>query len=865
MIHRSFTKLIIGIALGVIPTFWFLQKSPHFNRVAFQKVINLVEEATNTKIVFKNTSLNLLTGTLNFGSVIIKSNRSKNLIFTCKNGKLTAFKNGKFSLKTLGIHLSVNNSEVHINSVLKNKNEILLALKDIFSATKPHPLKPHFITIRNTKIYNHEPTKKPIILELPGKILFYKDQNTCWHGAFDVRRGSISKDDPSIHRTLITNIRGKIKFHEYDFNQGLLVKTKLTAQAPALSDSKCFFNGMWSTAKTNFKLYNKTKKLDVVLKHTTRENLKITGRVPLEITNSSLKNKIEFDKDDVCLLEYADKLLNINFDCKNQLSSITGSHEWSCLKITNKQKITFAPFFIKPNDLFISAPIAQNSNGTYKIGITHANTNKTKYFAGSFFFEQEKKLLKISGKSPYGSYNALFDFARTVPLIKLLLTKNGQHLISFNSNKNKASGFIHYSFLHTLLLQHINNFIFDQKGEIHFLLNFHDLKNITGKVFSKNGIMYITKNQNVIKKFSMNFEYDVENKHVTLENTNVRFQKGNILCKHAELLFKRYLPTYIYAPIQIKDFLLSMPDYFLGIIDGNILIEKKEQTKKVFASGNIVLKKGILKENIFSSNTKQSYSSYLLPEDYNIECNINISNEEPLRAQTAFLEAKTNIDLKTHILYKKHTPFLPQLVGTVDIESGTLNFLRNKLFITLGKINFLPNRINDPFINLIAKNKIKKYIVTLQATGTAQNPTIILESNPELTEEQILGLLLAGSENTTLQSDLPTIVMQNLNNLITGSKKTIPTTTNFFKQITKPLKYIQITPNFTDQSGRGGIKGSIQIDVSDRLHARIQKNLSSQEDFSFQVEYFLTDDINVKAIKDQRGDLGAEVEFCFKP
>ena len=109
------------------------------------------------------------------------------------------------------------------------------------------------------------------------------------------------------------------------------------------------------------------------------------------------------------------------------------------------------------------------------------------------------------------------------------------------------------------------------------------------------------------------------------------------------------------------------------------------------------------------------------------------------------------------------------------------------------------------------------------------------------------------------------IDLQNLNNLITGSKKTIPTTTNFFKQITKPLKYIQITPNFTDQSGRGGIKGSIQIDVSDRLHARIQKNLSSQEDFSFQVEYFLTDDINVKAIKDQRGDLGAEVEFCFKP
>ena len=115
------------------------------------------------------------------------------------------------------------------------------------------------------------------------------------------------------------------------------------------------------------------------------------------------------------------------------------------------------------------------------------------------------------------------------------------------------------------------------------------------------------------------------------------------------------------------------------------------------------------------------------------------------------------------------------------------------------------------------------------------------------------------------ESDLPAIVMQNLNNLITGRKKTLHKTMSFFKKVTKPLKYIQITPDFTDQSGRGGIKGSLLIDVSDRLHARIQKNLASQEDLSIEIEYAITDDIYIKAIKDQRGDLGAEVELRIKP
>lgn len=168
-------------------------------------------------------------------------------------------------------------------------------------------------------------------------------------------------------------------------------------------------------------------------------------------------------------------------------------------------------------------------------------------------------------------------------------------------------------------------------------------------------------------------------------------------------------------------------------------------------------------------------------------------------------------------------------------------------------------------INLLAKNRIKKYLVSLSVAGPLQQPTIFLESNPALNEEQIIALLFAGSETVNLKADLPIIIMQNLHKLIFGDRQALPPAQRFFKKLTTPLKYVQITPNFTDQSGRGGIRGTISVDINKQLHAEIQKNFTMQDDFAFQLEYFLSDDFNVKAIKDARGDIGTELELVYRP
>ena len=106
--------------------------------------------------------------------------------------------------------------------------------------------------------------------------------------------------------------------------------------------------------------------------------------------------------------------------------------------------------------------------------------------------------------------------------------------------------------------------------------------------------------------------------------------------------------------------------------------------------------------------------------------------------------------------------------------------------------------------------------------------------------------------------------MQHLHKILLGSKRHMPHGASLIQKLTKPLRYVQITPNFTDLSGRSGIKGTVSVDLNDQFHAQIQKNFNLQDDFSFYLQYMLSDDISLRAVKDQRGEVGSEVEVRLK-
>ena len=190
-----------------------------------------------------------------------------------------------------------------------------------------------------------------------------------------------------------------------------------------------------------------------------------------------------------------------------------------------------------------------------------------------------------------------------------------------------------------------------------------------------------------------------------------------------------------------------------------------------------------------------------------------------------------------------------------------MHFPAQPLAISRGKITFVPQQTDDPFLELSAQGRIKKYLITITVAGSAQDPHVTLQSVPALSEEQIIMLLLTGSEHESLNVMVPTLVMRNIESIIFGSTHALGLEkSSWFSS----LKKIAFVPRFTDQTGRGGLKGALEIEVSKRLRAVLEKNFSLSEDTTVEVEYLVSDDVSLRMTRDERGDMGAEVEMRFK-
>ena len=526
---------------------------------------------------------------------------------------------------------------------------------------------------------------------------------------------------------------------------------------------------------------------------------------------------------------------------------------------------------IKPEQCKIALHVSKDGgvHGNYALAVAHVYKGIALSTQGSF--EQRNKEFLIQGKTGAGTYHATLALDPHLHIRSIDYCEQDQRVIDLAVDEQDdytLRGNIYFSCFRSFLDQSMSRLMLGgDKVCMHVTLDQKDLMHMRGSCVLHGGKIYIPDTRNLIEGCSTAFEYDYAQRLFMLNNFMLTFCKGSIDSQRVTLRFDdAWNLSMVHAPFSINNLFINWKRDFFGVFYGNFLFNKLPDND-MHVTGLAVVKKALLKDNIFSQGASIGFSGAVgrvLPIKENIKVDVRIISEQPIKARTDTLETYASLDLRVRYAQGNNVMQLPSIAGTVSLDRGQLKFLRNTLTIEYGKIHFIENQFNDPMIDLIASNRINKYIVTLQATGSLEKPTIMLESNPALTEEQVVGLLLSGSENARLQTDLFAMLEQNLHNIVLGSKDKLPKATTFLQTLTRPFKYVQITPDFTDQSGRGGIKGTLSVNVSDQVYAQIQKNFNLQEDFSAQVEYFLADDVSLKAVKDQRGELGAEVEVRLK-
>ena len=355
--------------------------------------------------------------------------------------------------------------------------------------------------------------------------------------------------------------------------------------------------------------------------------------------------------------------------------------------------------------------------------------------------------------------------------------------------------------------------------------------------------------------------YDVQEKKLTFADVVCGLHRGSIVSSRSVIGFNdAYAINFVHIPVLFDSCFVSWQKDLFTIVSGHLVYKRKDKSSEL--KGTLIADKSQLKGNLFSPELQRSLlyspvSSQTQASD--VALDLHVMSRSPLHVKTAFLNAQAHVDIAI-----KGNIGSPHIAGIIDVPSGELKFPYKPLVISHGKIFLVPEAPDDPLIELTAKNKIKKYSVGMHISGSLQDPHIYFDSSPVLSEQQVISLLLAGSEESSFNLLMPTLVMQNIQTIIFGPAQTDSKLTTYFNNLFKPLAAVRIVPRFTDESGRGGLRGAIEVSVNDRLTGLIQKNFSLPEDTVFEVDYAISDDVSVRGIKDEHGDLGGELEMRWK-
>lgn len=353
------------------------------------------------------------------------------------------------------------------------------------------------------------------------------------------------------------------------------------------------------------------------------------------------------------------------------------------------------------------------------------------------------------------------------------------------------------------------------------------------------------------------FIIDPCNKSCVIRDMACMVNRGSLFCNRATLLLDdAYKPYYVHVPCMVRDcFLTNGAKDFFAFISGSFLYTYQNQASAF--TGSCIIDRARLTRMPADMFFKASFSTSSMGQDFLVD--ISVATKEPIRIKTLLVDTNAKV-----VLALKGSMQKPSITGSVELLSGSLVFPYRPLYITKGSVYFLPHQSNDPLIELVAKNKIKQHDISLHLMGSLSNHHLMLDSSPSLTEAQILGLLLVGSLEQSFNVMVPTLIMQNLKNFLMGSDPTSANLQAYWRNLLRPLNYIHLMPSFTDQTGRGGLRGGVEIEFGERCRALVAKNFDLTEDVRCEVEYLMSDDICLKGVRDERGDVTAEVEMRWK-
>jgi translocation and assembly module TamB len=128
-----------------------------------------------------------------------------------------------------------------------------------------------------------------------------------------------------------------------------------------------------------------------------------------------------------------------------------------------------------------------------------------------------------------------------------------------------------------------------------------------------------------------------------------------------------------------------------------------------------------------------------------IDLAIDVTAEERVFVRGRGLDAEFRGDLTI-----KGTSSKPIITGKLNTQRGFFDLLDKRLDIERGIISFQGTSPPSPFMDIEAVTDVKEITITVNLEGPVSDPELILSSNPELPQDELLARLLFGQKLSDL-------------------------------------------------------------------------------------------------------------------
>ena len=117
---------------------------------------------------------------------------------------------------------------------------------------------------------------------------------------------------------------------------------------------------------------------------------------------------------------------------------------------------------------------------------------------------------------------------------------------------------------------------------------------------------------------------------------------------------------------------------------------------------------------------------------------------------TRLTHANAVVDLAGEVKLTKEPGAEPRLVGDIAVVRGWAGFQGRRFTLDGGKVRFTGGRKINPSLDVVAQYQAPDHIVEAVVQGTADAPSLVLRSQPELEHADILAVLLFGKPASAL-------------------------------------------------------------------------------------------------------------------